>query len=157
TTGNPKGVMLTHRNLMFNAAVAGGVRGCVREDIVYGAMPISHVSALASIFLSALYAGGCFVSLARFDPEQCLREIARGVTVLQGVPAMFTRLIAHIRETGASLGPHRLRLTWAGGSPLNPALKQAVEKFTGIPLHNGYGTSETSPSIATTRFGEPRA
>jgi long-chain acyl-CoA synthetase len=156
TTGIPKGVMLTHRNLMFNAAVAGGVRGCVREDIVYGAAPISHVSALASIFLSALYAGACFVSFARFAPEQCLNEIARGVTVLQGVPAMYTRLLAYIRETEASLGSHRLRLTWAGGSPLNPGVKQAVEKLTGIPLHNGYGTSETSPSIATTRCGESR-
>jgi acyl-CoA synthetase (AMP-forming)/AMP-acid ligase II len=156
TTGAPKGVMLTHRNLMFNAAVAGGVRGCVSEDIVYGAMPISHVSALASIFLSALYAGGCFVSFPRFVPEQCLHEIARGLTVLQGVPAMYTRLLAHIHETGATLESHRLRLTWAGGSPLNPGIKQAVEKLTGLPLHNGYGLSETSPSIATTRLDEPR-
>jgi acyl-CoA synthetase (AMP-forming)/AMP-acid ligase II len=76
--------------------------------------------------------------------------------VLQGVPAMYTRLLDHIRETGTRLGPHRLRFTWAGGSPLNPGVKQAVEKLTGIPLHNGYGTSETSPSIATTRSGEPR-
>ncbi|WP_206530072.1 class I adenylate-forming enzyme family protein [Nordella sp. HKS 07] len=157
TTGAPKGVMLTHRNLLFNAAIAGGVRGCVCNDVVYGAMPISHVSALASIFLSSLYAGACFVSFPRFAPDQCMREITRGLTVLQGVPAMYSRLLAHIHETGASLGPHRLRFTWAGGSPLTQGVKQAIEKLTGLPLHNGYGTSETSPSIATTRFGEPRS
>lgn len=156
TTGSPKGVMLTHRNLMFNAAVAGGIRGCGRSDIVYGAMPISHVSALASIFLSTLYAGASFVSFPRFTPEQCLREIARGLTVLQGVPAMYVRLLAHLRETGGSLGAHRLRFTWAGGSPLNPGVKQAVEALTGLPLHNGYGLSETSPSVATTRLTAPR-
>lgn len=157
TTGSPKGVMLTHRNLMFNAAVAGGIRGCGCSDIVYGAMPISHVSALASIFLSALYAGACFVSFPRFAPEHCLREITHGLTVLQGVPAMYVRLLAHLRETQGALGPHRLRFTWAGGSPLNPGVKQAVEELTGLPLHNGYGLSETSPSVATTRLNAPRS
>lgn len=156
TTGTPKGVMLTHRNLMFNAAVAGGIRGSVPEDVVYGAMPISHVSALASICLSALYAGACFKSFPRFAPDQCVAEIARGLTVLQGVPAMYARLLAHLRETEGSLEEHRLRFTWAGGSPLNPGIKQAVEKLTGLPLHNGYGLSETAPSVATTRLDAPR-
>ncbi|HVO03405.1 MAG TPA: AMP-binding protein [Candidatus Cybelea sp.] len=156
TTGTPKGVMLTHRNLMFNAAISGGTRLTNPRDVVFGAMPIAHVSALASIFLASVYAGACFVCLSRFTPERCLREIAAGVTVLQGVPAMYVRLLAYVRETGTTLGQHRLRVTWAGGSPLDPAVKKAVEDLTGLPLHNGYGLTEASPSIATTRLDHPR-
>lgn len=156
TTGAPKAAMLTHRNLLFIAGISGGMRGFVADDVIYGVLPISHAFGLASVFLGGLYAGSCFVSRARFDAAQTLADIAAGVTALQGVPAMYARLLAHIRRTGASLEGHRLRFISAGGAPLDVALKKSVEVLIGLPLHNGYGMTEASPSMAMTRVDDPR-
>jgi long-chain acyl-CoA synthetase len=156
TTGEPKGVMLTHRNLLFIAAISGGMRGFRSDDLIYGVLPLSHVFGLASVFLGGLYAGSCFMPRARFGAEQTLADIRAGVTALQGVPAMYAKLLAHIRETGASIDGHKLRFTSAGGAPLDPAIKRNCEALFGQPLHNGYGMTEASPSMAMTRVDCPR-
>lgn len=156
TTGAPKGAMLTHRNLLFIAGISGGMRGFVADDVIYGVLPISHAFGLASVFLGGLYAGSCYLSRARFRVEECLQDIADGVTALQGVPAMYAKLLAHIRQTGASLEGHRLRFVSAGGAPLDPVIKKEMEALTGLPLHNGYGMTEASPSMAMTRIENPR-
>jgi len=156
TTGEPKGVMLTHRNLLFIAAISGGMRGFQTDDLIYGVLPLSHVFGLASVFLGGLYAGSCFMPRARFNAEQTLADIAAGVTALQGVPAMYAKLLAHIRHMGARIDGHRLRFTSAGGAPLDPAIKRNCEELFGQPLHNGYGMTEASPSMAMTRVDFPR-
>lgn len=156
TTGEPKGVMLTHRNLLFIAAISGGLRGFRADDLVYGVLPLSHVFGLASVFLGGLYAGACFLPRARFSPMQVLADIRAGITTLQGVPAMYAKLLAHIRETGASVEGHRLHYVSAGGAPLDPAIKRETEALFGLPLHNGYGMTEASPSLAMTRVDCPR-
>lgn len=156
TTGTPKGVMLTHRNLLFIAAISGGMRGFVADDVIYGVLPLSHAYGLASVFLGGLYAGSCFMPRARFDAAQTLKDIEAGMTALQGVPAMYAKLLGHMRQTGVKLGTHRLRFTSAGGSPLDAAIKRACEEIFGLPLHNGYGMTEASPSMAMTRINAPR-
>lgn len=156
TTGAPKGAMLTHRNLGFIAGISGGMRGFVDDDVIYGVLPVSHAFGLASVYLGGLYAGACFVSRARFDVEETLRDIASGVTALQGVPAMYAKLLAHIRGGGGSLAGHRLRFISAGGAPLDAAIKKGVEDLVGLPLHNGYGMTEASPSMAMTQVDNPR-
>lgn len=155
TTGAPKGVMLTHRNLLFIAAISGGVRGFVADDVIYGALPLSHALGLSAIFLGALYAGACYQPCRRFSPDQTLCDIAGGVTALPGAPAMYAKLLAHIRESGTTLDTRRLRQTSAGGSPLDAALKSGVESLTGLPLQNGYGMTEATCTIAMTRHGNP--
>jgi long-chain acyl-CoA synthetase len=156
TTGDPKGVMLTHRNLLFIGAISGGMRGFWSDDLIYGVLPLSHVFGLASVFLGGLYAGSCFMPRARFSAEQTLQDIRAGVTALQGVPAMYAKLLAHIRQTGAKIDGHHLRFTSAGGAPLDPAIKKNTEELFGQPLHNGYGMTEASPSMAMTRVDFPR-
>lgn len=156
TTGVPKGVMLTHRNLLFIAAVSGGMRGFRQGDLVYGILPLSHVFGLASVFLGALYAGACYMPQARYDGAQLEKDIGAGITHLQGVPAMYARFLGHLRQTGKNLGGHRIRFTSAGGAPLDLALKHGCEALFGQPLHNGYGMTEASPSMAMTRIDFPR-
>jgi acyl-CoA synthetase (AMP-forming)/AMP-acid ligase II len=156
TTGAPKGVMLTHRNLLFIAGISGGMRGFVATDVIYGVLPLSHAYGLASVFLGGLYAGACFMPCARFDAAQTLSDIHVGMTALQGVPAMYAKLLAHVRTTGATLSGHRLRFISAGGSPLDAAIKNAAEDLIGLPLHNGYGMTEASPSMAMTLIDNPR-
>jgi acyl-CoA synthetase (AMP-forming)/AMP-acid ligase II len=159
TTGNPKGVMLTHRNLLYIAAVSGGLRGLDHQDRVYGVLPISHVFGLASMFLGSTYAGALLRLAPRFDPARVAASLeSEGITVLQGVPAMYARLREHLAATGRDrLSTPALRYLSAGGSPLDPALKAAVEALFGIPLHNGYGLTESAPTVSQTRHDAPRA
>lgn len=157
TTGTPKGVRLSHRNLMFIAAVSSTLRRVGADDIAYGVLPISHVYGLTSVCLGTLYAGGTLRLAARFTPEAVLDSLAHdGLTILQGVPAMHARLMAYVATQGKSLVAPRLRFVYSGGSPLDAALKARVEAFYGLPIHNGYGLTESSPTVSQTRLDAPR-
>jgi acyl-CoA synthetase (AMP-forming)/AMP-acid ligase II len=157
TTGEPKGVMLTHRNLLFIAKVSSALRLLDRADRVYGVLPISHVYGLASVCLGTLFAGACLVLEPRYSPAGLVHALRdRGLSVVQGVPAMYAKLVDHLDATGESLSTPRLRFLYAGGSPLDPALKSAVEARFGCPLHNGYGLTEASPTVTQTRLDAPR-
>ncbi len=156
TTGNPKGVMLTHRNLLFIAAVSSTLRGLTPQDRAYGVLPISHVYGLASVMLGTLYAGACLYLAPRFSSAAMLRAITDDqLTIMQGVPAMYARLLELAGGPAAPL-KSQLRFIYAGGSPLDPSLKQQVEQLLGLPLHNGYGMTESSPTISQTRLDAPR-
>ena len=158
TTGEPKGVMLTHANLLFIARVSGEIRALVCDDRVYGLLPMSHIYGLASVCLGSLYAGASLHLHARFSPEsmaECLQS--QRLTVCQGVPALYAKLIEHLKTRGKRLDVPALRFLYAGGSPLAPSLKREVEAFFGLPLHNGYGLTEAAPTITQTRPGEHRS
>jgi long-chain acyl-CoA synthetase len=156
TTGNPKGVMLTHRNLLFIAAVSSTLRGLTPSDRAYGVLPITHVYGLASVMLGTLYAGACLYLCPRFTADGLLKAIRDDrLTIVQGVPAMYARLLEKLGE-GARLAS-QLRFVYAGGSPLSPTLKAQVEQLLGLPLHNGYGMTETSPTVSQTRLDQPRS
>lgn len=157
TTGAPKGVMLTHRNLLFIAKVSSTLRRLGPGDRVYGVLPISHVYGLASVCLGTLFAGACLQVEPRYSPQAMVRALAAyGITVAQGVPAMYVKLLDHLRATGQPVDAPRLRFLYAGGSPLDPALKAEVERHFGLTLHNGYGLTEASPTVTQTRLDVPR-
>ena len=157
TTGDPKGVMLTHRNLLFIARVSSALRRLAPGDRVYGALPISHVYGLASVCLGTLYAGACLQLEARFSPRAFAHALAHcGLTVAQGVPAMYVRLLKYLETSSERFSAPRLRFVYAGGSPLDPALKADVERLSGLTLHNGYGLTETAPTVTQTRLDAPR-
>jgi len=159
TTGQPKGVMLSHASLLFVAATSSRLRGLIPADRAYGGLPISHVYGLTSVLLGTLYAGACVVLAARFDGARLLAAMRAGeLTIVQGVPAMYARLLA-LAGNGDHTGPvaPALRFCYAGGAPLDPALKRAVEARFGLPLHNGYGLTESAPTVSQTRLDAPRA
>jgi acyl-CoA synthetase (AMP-forming)/AMP-acid ligase II len=156
TTGTPKGVMLSHRSLLFVAAVSSRLRGLTPDDRAWGVLPVSHVYGLTSVMLGTLSAGACLHLTPRFTPEGMLAAIRDdGLSIVQGVPAMYARLLEHVGDSGPL--PSRLRFAYAGGSPLDPALKAAVEHLLGVPLHNGYGLSEAAPTVSQTRLDAPRS
>lgn len=156
TTGQPKGVMLSHRNLLFIAAVSSLLRRVNGDDLVYAVLPISHVYGLASVCLGTLYAGGTLRLAPRFDPARVLRALANeGVTIFQGVPAMHAKLFEQLDAQHRPLDAPRLRFVYSGGSPLDQTLKARGEARYGLPLHNGYGMTESSPTISQTRLDAP--
>ncbi|MCH8504256.1 MAG: acyl--CoA ligase [Ectothiorhodospiraceae bacterium] len=153
TTGVPKGVMLTHRNMLAVAAMSGGLRSLGPEDTVYGVLPISHVFGLSSMFLGTMYAGGTLLLEARFDPARLANVLEHeGVSVLQGVPAMFQRLLEYLRTQDRELKAPTLRYMSVGGAPLDPAVKTRIEAAFGLKLNNGYGLTEAAPTISQTRL-----
>jgi acyl-CoA synthetase (AMP-forming)/AMP-acid ligase II len=158
TTGDPKGVMLTHRNLLYIAKVSSTLRALRAGDRVYGVLPISHVYGLASVTLGTLFAGASLQLEARFSPQAMLKAITRcGVTVLQGVPSMYAKLLESLPAATVPLDAPQLRTSFAGGSPLDPALKAQTERVLGVTLHNGYGLTEASPTVSHTRLDAPRS
>ena len=155
TTGEPKGVMLTHDNLMFIAGRSSELRRLSTVDRVYGVLPISHVFGLASVLNGTLYQGARLDLVARFAAEAVARALAEdGVTIFQGVPQMYARLVA-LSEARGGLPAPRLRYISSGGAPLDLGLKAQVEALWGLPLHNGYGLTETSPTVTTTEIDDP--
>ena len=158
TTGEPKGVMLTHRNLLFIARNSGALRRITPGDRVYGLLPLSHVYGMASVCLGSLLAGASLHLQARFNPAAAAAFIRdQRLTVCQGVPAMYAKLVEHLRAQGvARMDAPDLRFLYAGGSPLDAALKREVEAFFGLRLHNGYGLTEASPTLTQTRQEAPR-
>ena len=159
TTGDPKGVMLTHANLLFIARNSGALRRIVPGERVYGLLPLSHVYGMASVCLGSMLAGGSVHLQSRFQPAAAaafLRE--QRITVCQGVPAMYAKLVEHLKGEGMTrMDAPSLRFLYAGGSPLDAALKREVEAFFGLTLHNGYGLTEASPTLTQTRQEAPRA
>ncbi len=156
TTGNPKGVMLTHRNLLFIAATSSSVRMLTPQDRAYGVLPVTHVFGLASMAMSTLYAGASLYLAQRYSPAALIKAIDEDqLTILQGVPAMYARLLEY--DYG-DWNPSRskLRFVYAGGSPLDLTLKHDVERLFGRALSNGYGLTETSPTVSQTPADAPR-
>ena len=157
TSGHPKGVMLSHRNLAFVAENNRVLRGLHPGDRVYGVLPIAHVYWLTSIMLTTMHCGATLVFAPRFEPERLARSLAEeGITVLHGVPAIYAKLLDWARRKGVALPAPKLRIAQAGGAPLDQALKDDFEKAFGIVLHNGYGMTESAPTMAQTRLEAPR-
>jgi len=156
-TGQPKGVMLSHRNLLFIAAVSSTLRGLTPADRAWGVLPITHVYGMTSVMLGTLYAGACLVLCPRFTVDALLAALRdHRLTIVQGVPAMYARLLEKLGAAEPPL-PNHLRFAYAGGSPLSPTLKTQVERLLGVPLHNGYGLTETAPTVSQTRLDQPRS
>ena len=159
TTGRPKGVMLSHGNLLFVARESSAIRGLGREDRVYAVLPVSHILGLTGILISSLLAGAQVHLTSRFDPVSALSALRQdGISLLLGTPAMFAMLVEYATRNGlAPIAAPGLRVISAAGAPLDPATKQATEMAFGQTLHNGYGITEASPTITLTRLDAPRS
>jgi acyl-CoA synthetase (AMP-forming)/AMP-acid ligase II len=118
TTGMPKGVMLTHRNVLFIAVVSGATRALNADDLVYMVLPISHIFGLASTFLGTVNAGGALMMTPRFDPAHMAQALEEGVTVFQGVPAMYARFLELLDTEKRPFRAPRLRYSPAAAHPL---------------------------------------
>ncbi|MBZ0331994.1 acyl--CoA ligase [Halomonas sp. ANAO-440] len=155
TTGTPKGVMLTHRGILYIASISGGMRHLSPGQRVYGVLPMSHVFGLSSVCMGSLYNGACLYTVPRFDAAAMLEALdVERITVLQGVPAMYARTLEYLRRHARPLVAPSLSYISAGGSPLDSDTKQRVESTFGLTLHNGYGLTEASPTISQTRIAD---
>lgn len=152
TTGRPKGVMLSHQNLSFVACRGVRTKTIFAEDVAWCVMPISHSYGLV-LLQGLLFAGGRLKIMPRFELEKTLSAVVSGeVTIFNAVPALLNRAIAYIEQNKLAMKPNRLRYVYSGTAPLDLSLREKVEQIFGVVLHNGYGLTETSPTISRSMY-----
>jgi acyl-CoA synthetase (AMP-forming)/AMP-acid ligase II len=158
TTGLPKGVMLSHRNLLFLAAGSARIRSLSPEDRFYGILPTTHAVGLSVVLLGSLLSGASLYLSAHFDPMKARLTLEKErLTVLLGAPATYNQFLqyAKLRKIQSLKFP-ALRIIASSGAQLHASTKSETETLFGMPLHNGYGLTECSPTIAQTRVEAPR-
>lgn len=158
TTGTPKGVMLTHANLIYAGHEARRYRGLTPDHLVYGVAPMTHVIGLASMMTATICSGATIWLAARFTVEGLYEALGQGITHLPAVPQMHALLMSHVQGLGhATLGSERLEYVSSGGAPLDPAWKRKAEAFYGLALQNGYGMTEctAASNITLHEIGNP--
>ncbi len=146
TTGNPKGVMLTHKNLisMYMSRIID--LKLDKNDIFLNCVPLYHTA--AEYALLVLYVGGTIIIHSDFDPEHFLKDMeANKITFCLGVPAMVNFLLQHMEKTGEDYDFSSVRFFLYGAAPMPVALlKKAMKTFNCDFLHS-YGLTEASPGV----------
>lgn len=157
TTGTPKGVMLTHGNLIFGGESSARLRGLEATDVIWGVLPLTHVFGLTSMLCAGLAAGAHIRLEPRFSAAETLAALQSDVTVLPAVPQMHAAIMAEARARGMAALARPLRYVSSGAAPLDPDWKRRAEAFYGIALQNGYGMTETTAGVTVTdnAIGDP--
>lgn len=144
--------MLSHRSLAFVACRGRRTDTIHSSDVSLCVMPISHSYGL-TLMQGMLFAGAHLKIMPRFSLAHAIEAIVnKTLTIFTAVPALLSRVVAHVDQEGLQLKPNRLRYVYTGTAPLDLALRQNVERVFGVVLHNGYGLTETSPTISRTRY-----
>jgi acyl-CoA synthetase (AMP-forming)/AMP-acid ligase II len=144
TTGHPKGVMLTHRNLVANLAQVAGCTPTGPEDVLVGVLPFFHIYGMQVILNNGVRSGATVVTMPRFDLEGFLRVIQdHKVTRAYVVPPIALALAKHPLVDEFDLSS--LDLVFSGAAPLGEELERACAQRLGCRVSQGYGMTESSP------------
>jgi acyl-CoA synthetase (AMP-forming)/AMP-acid ligase II len=152
TTGMPKGVMLTHHNLVANLLQSELTIGVREGDVVLGVLPFFHIYGMVVIMNLALYVGATVITMPRFDLEGCLQILERHrVTFAYVVPPIVLALAKSPLVEKYDLSS--VRALFSGAAPLGDELSQAAGRRLGCTVAQGYGMTETSPVTHSGRGG----
>jgi len=153
TTGQPKGAMLTHRNLVANTwSAMQAMRLEPGHDVVLVVLPMFHAFAATVGMLMPLTRGATLVPLPRFDPEQVANAVlAHGVTVLPMVPSMYSTMLRLPEEFTGHLAS--LRFCVSGAAAMPSELMERFEARFGKLIYEGDGPSECGPVTCVNPIG----
>ena len=144
TTGNPKGVALSHRNLVANVAQIRPLQGMGADDVVIAVLPFFHIYGMTVLLNAALYNRASLVVMPRFDLVEFLENIQNHkVTMAYIAPPVAVALAKHPIIDNYDLSS--LHTMMSGAAPLDDELGQAVAKRLDLHMLQGYGMSELSP------------
>jgi acyl-CoA synthetase (AMP-forming)/AMP-acid ligase II len=154
TTGLPKGVMLTHRNLLANVVQVQSVRPFAPGDVALGILPFFHIYGQLVFLNLALREGVTVVTMPRFDLEQYLSlSEEHRATVGYVAPPLVLALAKQPAVDEYDLSS--LRWLLSGAAPLDAELQRACAERLGCDVVQGYGLTETSPVTNATPLGMP--
>ena len=154
TTGRSKGAMLSHDNLLSNAAVLADLWRFDDRDVLLHALPIFHTHGLFVASNVSLLTGGQMIFLPGFDLEQIIAALPQATTTM-GVPTFYTRLLDDPRLNRDLVG--HMRLFISGSAPLLSETHIAFENRTGLRILERYGMTETNMNTSNPYDGERRA
>ena len=155
TTGRPKGAMLTHANLLADAAASAEAVQMNEQDVFLAVLPLFHVFGATVTMIIPITLGAASAHIPRFEPLPVLQTIERtGVTIFCGVPSMFAVLAALKGQHGPDLST--LRLCISGGAALPRDLTPIIEQRYDTTLLEGYGPTEAAPVISCNRTRDSR-
>ncbi|MEX1006155.1 MAG: AMP-binding protein [Acidimicrobiia bacterium] len=153
TTGYPKGVMLTHRNLTANMAQIEHIQRIEPGvERVIAVLPFFHIYGMQVLMNNVIYRGGTVVTMPRFDLGEFLRILQdHAITIAYLVPPVVLALAKHPMVADYDLSS--LRLIFSGAAPLSGELAGEVTQRLGVPVVQGYGMTELSPVTHSTPEG----
>ncbi len=155
TTGFPKGVMLTHYNVVNNGKCIGDCMDLTTADRYLIQVPMFHCFGMVLSMTSSMTHGSTMVPVEVFSPAKCLNAIhERKITAVNGVPTMFIALLEHpdFENTDTS----HLRTGIMAGSPCPiPVMEAVVDKMNMTDITIVFGQTESSPGCTQSRVGDP--
>ena len=144
TTGLPKGVMLTHHNLVANIRQMEGLCYFYETDTLICVLPLFHIYGLVVVLNMGLYSGATVVMMPRFELESFLKAAQDyEVTLAHLVPPIVLALSKHPVVDNYKLP--KLHTIFSGAAPLGEDLTRACMERLGCSVRQGYGMTETSP------------
>jgi len=152
TTGRPKGAVLDHGNFLAQGRGALEVWRWTDRDVLVHALPLFHLHGLGMGLHGTLLSGGSAVLLP-FTPEDVVRELTHGGTMLFGVPSMYQHLCDWLDEHPTDLS--HVRVFVCGSAPLPPALFERCRRLLGQPPVERYGITEGG-IVVTNPYDGPR-
>lgn len=147
TTGLPKGVMLSHYNLVANVyqTIGPNAAPLTSHDVMLCFLPLYHIYGLTVALTLSLTLGSTLVLMPRFDVQKlCALLVEENITMMPVVPPAINAF-CQAAEAGIFPKNHKLRWLKSGAAPLAPELARRMTDLTGILVNQGYGMTEASP------------
>ncbi|MEE9934400.1 MAG: AMP-binding protein [Deltaproteobacteria bacterium] len=155
TTGFPKGVMLTHVNIVNNARMVGDVMGMTDRDRLLIQVPVFHCFGCVMSTLNCMYHGSTMVLLEFFDAQQSLEAITREkCTAINGVPTMFISMLNHPDFARYDMTSLRTGIMAGAPCPIE-AMNQVRTKMHCPEIVIAFGQTESAPVMTMTRRDDP--
>jgi acyl-CoA synthetase (AMP-forming)/AMP-acid ligase II len=151
TTGRSKGAMLSHDNLLSNAATLKEYWRFTGKDVLLHALPIYHTHGLFVAMNVVLLAGASMIFFGKFDADEVIRLMPKATTMM-GVPTFYVRLAVHPKVTRETTG--HMRLFISGSAPLLAETHRAFFEKTGHAILERYGMTETNMNTSNPHDGD---
>ena len=158
TTGHPKGVLLSHKNLLANARSCIHAMHLTKKDSFLCVLPMFHTFSWTTSVIVPIMLGAKTLIISHLTPPKpWLSQMGKeGITVMAAVPQLFSVLAKEakgFKRLYLRYWPFRkMRFCMSGAAPLNKTIQHMFEKKLNVPLLEGYGLTETSPVVTANRI-----